>query len=102
MPVDCTPGKELLMEFGWLEITHRGGAQQALHVTKSPLTIGRAGENDLVLKESSVSPYHAQIVADGQGWTLVDLQSANGTHVDGLRVDSQAPQLLSENSTVRI
>ena len=90
------------MEFGWLEITHRGGLQQDLPVTKSPLTIGRAPENDLVLGESTVSPYHAQIVCGSGGWQITDLNSANGSFVDGVRIDSDYADLLSAGSTIRI
>jgi hypothetical protein len=50
---------------------------------RSGLRIGRALDNDLVIPDSRVSRYHAQIVADGQGTLVRDLGSTNGTAVGG-------------------
>lgn len=50
------------------------------------LTIGRAGENAVVVRDARASRQHARIVADGTGWTVEDAGSANGTFVDGAQV----------------
>jgi hypothetical protein len=50
------------------------------------LRIGRSDDNDLTLGDGRVSRHHARIVADGGGFAIEDLQSANGTFVDGARV----------------
>lgn len=50
------------------------------------LSLGRAEENAAVLRDPRVSRRHARIVADGDGWTIEDLDSSNGTYVDGARV----------------
>ncbi len=47
------------------------------------LRIGRSGDNDIVLKDFSVSRHHAKIVADGTDYRIVDLSSTNGLKVDG-------------------
>jgi hypothetical protein len=89
------------MDYGWLQIYHRGGMQQDLPL-RDELTFGRAADNDVVLNESTVSPYHAKIVCDSEGCWIVDLTSANGTYVDGTRLLSQQPQVLTEGTTVQI
>ncbi|HEX6289755.1 MAG TPA: FHA domain-containing protein [Herpetosiphonaceae bacterium] len=89
------------MDYGWLQIYHRGGLQQDLPL-RDELTIGRADDNDVVLNEATVSPYHAKIVCDSEGCWIVDLTSANGTFVEGERLASQQPQVLTEGVTVQI
>ena len=54
-----------------------------LTVPNGSLRIGRALDNDLVIADSRVSRYHAQIVRDTRGELVRDLGSTNGTAVDG-------------------
>ena len=89
------------MDYGWLQINHRGGMQQDIPL-REEVTFGRAQDNDVVLNESTVSPYHAKIVCDDTGCWIVDLTSANGTYVDGARLFSQQPQTLTEGTVVQI
>jgi ABC transport system ATP-binding/permease protein len=50
---------------------------------KASLVIGRTEENDVLLNHRSISRHHAKIVRDGDHYTIVDLQSANGIRVNG-------------------
>ncbi|MGW7291556.1 FHA domain-containing protein [Streptomyces xiamenensis] len=56
-----------------------------------PLSIGRAPGSALRLNDGSVSRFHAQLTADGGGWLIRDLGSANGTWVNGRRVTDTLP-----------
>lgn len=47
------------------------------------LRIGRALDNDLVIADSRVSRYHAQVSRIGDGALVRDLGSTNGTSLDG-------------------
>lgn len=47
------------------------------------LVIGRAPGADVVLRDGRVSGSHARLEDRGDGWTLVDLGSRNGTRVNG-------------------
>lgn len=47
------------------------------------LTIGRATDALVRLTDTSVSRRHAEVRRTGDGWTLVDLGSTNGTRVNG-------------------
>ena len=51
------------------------------------LKIGRLPSNDIVLNEPTVSKYHAILRIDQAGVTLTDLNSTNGTFVNGNRVE---------------
>jgi len=55
-------------------------------VYAAPLTLGAADGNDVTLAESSVSRNHAVLERRGRGVEVVDLNSENGTFVNGERV----------------
>jgi hypothetical protein len=56
-------------------------------VVSNGLTLGRAKDNGVVLRDGRASRYHARIVADGAEWYVEDAGSSNGTFVDGARVE---------------
>jgi pSer/pThr/pTyr-binding forkhead associated (FHA) protein len=60
------------------------GARYALEA--SPIYIGRAPDNGIVVKDPATSRRHARFEMRGQDYLVVDLGSANGTLVDGKRV----------------
>jgi hypothetical protein len=55
-------------------------------VYAAPLTLGAADGNDVTLAETSVSRNHAVLERRGRGVEVVDLNSENGTFVNGERV----------------
>jgi pSer/pThr/pTyr-binding forkhead associated (FHA) protein len=63
----------------------RGGALkgQRLSVKTPVVNIGRADYNDLVFPDESVSTTHAKLQRREGVWVLVDLDSTNGTFVEG-------------------
>jgi hypothetical protein len=50
------------------------------------MRIGRNDDNDVAIADGRVSRHHARIVAEGGGFAIEDLQSSNGTFVDGAQV----------------
>ena len=58
-------------------------AGMEIALDKASLVIGRTEENDVLLNHRSISRHHAKIVRDGDHYTIVDLQSANGIRVNG-------------------
>ena len=69
-------------------------------VVKTPVVnIGRADYNDLIFPDESVSTTHAKLQRREGVWVLVDLDSSNGTFVDGERIKGEAP--LAPGATVR-
>ncbi len=55
--------------------------------TDQPTTIGRAIENVIVLDDERCSRFHAAIEFRDGKWNLRDLNSRNGTTVDGIQID---------------
>jgi pSer/pThr/pTyr-binding forkhead associated (FHA) protein len=55
-----------------------------------PVTIGRAGDNTVVLgRDDFASARHARVEAQRDGLWLIDLGSTNGTFVNGQRIDGR-------------
>ncbi|HEY0935194.1 MAG TPA: FHA domain-containing protein, partial [Trebonia sp.] len=54
-------------------------------------SIGRDASCDLAIADVSVSRRHAQLERTAEGWLLSDLESTNGTRVNGWRVRGQVP-----------
>lgn len=63
------------------------------------LFIGRSAESDLVLSHGTVSRRHAAISLTGQGWVIKDLNSTNGTYLNGKEI---AEALLKPGDVVEI
>lgn len=69
----------------WLQVTEPGRSARVVTV-EGALDVGRDGD-DLVIDDPTVSRHHCQ-VAPAQGGILVaDCGSANGTWVDGSRIE---------------
>lgn len=55
------------------------------------VNVGRAEYNDVVIPDSSVSSSHCKIQLREGVWVLVDLDSTNGSFLDGERIFGEAP-----------
>jgi len=47
------------------------------------ITIGRGPDNTIVVSDPSISTHHAQLLLEGDTYRLKDLDSTNGTRVNG-------------------
>ncbi|HYK82700.1 MAG TPA: FHA domain-containing protein [Gemmatimonadales bacterium] len=72
---------------------------QRLAVKTPHANIGRADYNDLVIPDPSVSTSHAKLQRREGVWVLVDLESTNGTFIDGEPIKGDAP--LAPGASVR-
>src|SRR5437660_4961177 len=64
---------------------------QRVPVTPPVSNTARADYNDIVLPDPSVSTAHAKLQRREGVWVVVDLDSTNGTFVDGERVTGESP-----------
>ena len=76
-----------------LVITSGPKAGLELPVTGESLSIGRSSESALVIRDDYTSSHHARLVLRGDSWTIEDLDSTNGTFVNGKRVTGSAVTL---------
>jgi hypothetical protein len=63
------------------------------------ITLGRTPNNDIVLRDSSISKFHAYFTRRGEAWWLHDQGSTNGTFVGKNRIDGTG-SLLENGSRV--
>jgi pSer/pThr/pTyr-binding forkhead associated (FHA) protein len=79
------------------------GASEDIPVHEGVMTIGRKPDNTVVLSQDTyVSGRHAEIVTDNTGTYIVDLNSTNGTVVNGEKLTPDDRQLLLDGDEVRI
>src|SRR5438105_11694282 len=57
------------------------------HLNGETVSIGRASDCTIPIKDRYLSRKHAEIVPIKGGWMLRDCGSANGTFLNGMRVD---------------
>jgi hypothetical protein len=70
----------------------REGAQPGQTFSlQGPATLGRSPENQIRLDDERASRRHARISPRGSHWIIEDLESRNGTFVNGQRVDGATP-----------
>jgi serine phosphatase RsbU (regulator of sigma subunit) len=55
------------------------------------VSIGRASDCTIPIKDRYLSRKHAEIIPVGEAWMLKDLGSANGTYLNGSRVERDEP-----------
>jgi pSer/pThr/pTyr-binding forkhead associated (FHA) protein len=79
------------------------GASDDIPIHEGVMTIGRRPNNTVVLPQDTfVSGRHAEIVTDNTGTYIVDLNSTNGTVVNGEKLIPDERQLLLDGDEVRI
>ncbi|HYM77284.1 MAG TPA: SpoIIE family protein phosphatase [Candidatus Dormibacteraeota bacterium] len=67
----------------------QGSEQKNIVLNRTPFTVGRKVDKDLVIADPRVSRDHAQIMQEGLEFFLVDLGSKHGTYVNGERIQRQ-------------
>jgi len=78
------------------------GAKEGLEIPlpSELLTIGRSSESDLVIRDDYTSTHHARLLVGVDGWMVEDLDSTNGTTLDGSPVTT--PTLVPLNTPVTV
>jgi len=92
------PAEEAQTRFVAAPAPHTPGIQMFATVTVPGLAhdivlkgdrmlIGRLAESDIFVDDANVSRTHAALISEGTGWAVEDINSTNGTFVNGERVD---------------
>lgn len=71
-----------------------------LELRGEPISIGRARDSDLLIQDDYTSTHHARLLNWNGQWMIQDLDSTNGTYVDGERVSQ--PTAVNSGTQVRI
>ncbi|MCA8961468.1 MAG: GAF domain-containing protein, partial [Planctomycetes bacterium] len=74
-------------------IVRENGIERIVELTEGTIAIGRSKENQIEIDDISSSRRHCKISRSGNGWVIEDLQSRNGTLVNGILIRKQELQL---------
>ena len=90
-----TPGPEATAETSLAEATlvviDPNGRRIRVPLFPFPFRMGRAPDNNLVLRDTRISRNHAQIARNANHFVLEDLGSRHGTWVNGERIAKSRP-----------
>jgi FHA domain len=66
------------------------------------ITIGRTGNNDVVINDTSISRLHAYIRRDRDAWVVADAGSKNGSWLKGATLEPRKERPLPSRSILRL
>jgi len=76
-----------------------GTDQKVVSLDHTPFSVGRKTDKDLVIADARVSRDHAEIVAEGGDYVIVDIGSKHGTFVNGEKIERRK---LNHNDRVEL
>ena len=89
-PAPRVPAPAPVILLATLEIINEGALKGTRFRLERPIAhIGRGPSNEIRLRDESVSGSHATLMRRGAQWVVVDLDSTNGTYVDGERISGE-------------
>ncbi len=90
------------MAYGRLDVFWPDGKIENIALNADNVSIGRSPGNVIPFDTDTLSRYHVNIYRDGTGIYIQDLDSANGSFVDGVRLEANKPSLLSGGEEIQI
>jgi len=66
------------------------------------MRVGRASDNDIVVRSLLISRHHLQVETGAGGVAITDLDSTNGTQLNGKRIPPHQSQLVQPGDVIRI
>ena len=77
-------------EYPCLLVLDESGKQKRFPIKLREASVGRDPSNDICIPDHLVSKFHAKLLVSNQSVTVVDLESANKTRVNGQVVTHSA------------
>lgn len=88
--------------FGRLDVFYPDGRIETYSLAGDTVSVGRAEGNTVALDTDTISRYHFSITQQDGVVQLTDLDSANGTYIDGTQLNSNDPYLLKDVEEIQI
>lgn len=66
------------------------------------IILGRHVDSSICLSGRAISRHHARVVRQGTAWFVEDLDSSNGTYLNGKRLRPHAPAPFNERDTLQL
>lgn len=95
-------GPDERTKFNWL--LGRSGSVKGTNfpIGEQTVSAGRDVRNFIQISSDAVSNRHAVLVGDAEGLTLIDVDSSNGTFLNGKQIDSKAKHRLNDGDEIKI
>ncbi|QAY72594.1 FHA domain-containing protein [Agromyces protaetiae] len=74
-----------------LVITSGGKSGAEFPLGRDEITIGRSSDSAIIIRDDYTSTHHARLMLWNGRWMIQDLDSTNGTYLDGARVTVPTP-----------
>src|SRR3954470_15228661 len=72
----------------YLAFNLNNGNEFIFDLVEERLSLGRNSRNEIVIENTFISSFHAELLRQEDGnYELIDLNSANGTYVNGKRAE---------------
>src|SRR5690349_12029599 len=88
--------------YGRLDVYWPDGLFRTFPLTEASISVGRSSGNTIMLDNSTISRYHVSLTRNGELAFITDLDSANGTYVDGVKLTSNTQHPLGGGEEIQI
>ncbi len=88
--------------YGRIDVYWPEGPIESFPLEKPVVAVGRSSGNDIMLDTTAISRYHLTLTLKGDQVILEDLDSVNGTYVDGVRMRAHEPHPLRDGEEIQI
>lgn len=90
------------MVYGRLDVFFPDGMLKPFQLSEENISLGRSAGNTIALETDTISRYHLSITRkDGETY-ITDLESVNGTFIDGTRLPTNVPTVLRGGEEILI
>lgn len=90
------------MAYGRLDVFVPDGPIQTFPLTEKTVSVGRSSGNTIALENNTISRYHFTLTHDDGQVYVTDLDSANGTYLDGVKLPTNERRLLLDGDEILI
>lgn len=90
------------MAYGRLDVFWPDGNFNSYMLEVPTVSVGRAEGNIIALDTDTISRYHFSITQENDIVSITDLESANGTFVDGIQLVANQPYILEGGAEIQI
>lgn len=80
----------------------RNNKFEVFHTKNPEFIVGRASDCDIAIPSDVISRHHLKIAMTPEEMFIMDLKSANGTFINGQRLDPQKPYVITEKDSIRL
>jgi pSer/pThr/pTyr-binding forkhead associated (FHA) protein len=84
----------------FIEVYFNSSLQETIELINDPISIGRAGHNQICIDNKGISLMHAVVTKITDVWYIEDLNSTNGTFLNGVKVEGRQAIKLGDTITI--